>query len=364
MRSCLIHAAVSLVLALCCAGAANAQLSGVVRGTVTDVSGAGLIGASVTLENATGGYRQHTNSDEEGRFTFFNVPFDSYTLKIEQSGFTAATKGIALRTSVPVERDIMLAVAPTNERGAEPAPIADNSFLIEEAYNQEAGVVQHVSTFSRTRDGDFQFSFTQEFPFFDERHQLSYTLPAARAAASDGGRGVGDIALNYRYQLVSNKRVAVAPRASLLLPTGDEGEGLGAGNVGIQFNLPISARVSRRFVAHSNAGATFTPRARNGAGDRAGTRGYNLGQSLVWLARPRFNVLVEGVWNRTELVVGANLKDRSDSLTVNPGVRWSHNFRSGLQIVPGISIPIGVGSSRGERGVFFYLSFEHPFRKQ
>ena len=28
------------------------------------------------------------------------------------------------------------------------APISDNSFLIEEAYNQEPGVVQHISNFS------------------------------------------------------------------------------------------------------------------------------------------------------------------------------------------------------------------------
>ena len=30
-----------------------------------------------------------------------------------------------------------------------PVPIRDNSFLIEEAYNQEWGVVQHVATFQR-----------------------------------------------------------------------------------------------------------------------------------------------------------------------------------------------------------------------
>ena len=35
--------------------------------------------------------------------------------------------------------------------GVHPAAgqIQDNSFLIEEAYNQEANVVQHISTFSR-----------------------------------------------------------------------------------------------------------------------------------------------------------------------------------------------------------------------
>jgi hypothetical protein len=46
---------------------------------------------------------------------------------------------------------------------------------------------------------------------------------------------------------------------------------------------------------------------------------------------------------------------------ISPGVRGAINFTSGLQIVPGIAIPIGAGPSHGERGVFFYLSFEHPF---
>jgi hypothetical protein len=37
-------------------------------------------------------------------------------------------------------------------------------------------------------------------------------------------------------------------------------------------------------------------------------------------------------------------------------------FASGLQIAPGVAVPIGVGPSRGERSLFVYLSFEHPFR--
>ena len=43
-----------------------------------------------------------------------------------------------------------------------PAPIADNSFLIEEAYHPEAGVVQHISLWSRDwrRAGDWVYSFT------------------------------------------------------------------------------------------------------------------------------------------------------------------------------------------------------------
>ena len=39
----------------------------------------------------------------------------------------------------------------------------------------------------------------------------------------------------------------------------------------------------------------------------------------------------------------------------------NQNFDSGLQIVPGVAVPVGVGPSEGEYGVIGYLSFEHPF---
>jgi hypothetical protein len=48
---------------------------------------------------------------------------------------------------------------------------------------------------------------------------------------------------------------------------------------------------------------------------------------------------------------------------VSPGIRWAWNFPTGLQVVPGIAVPIGVGPSRGDRALFLYLSFEHPMWK-
>jgi hypothetical protein len=53
----------------------------------------------------------------------------------------------------------------------------------------------------------------------------------------------------------------------------------------------------------------------------------------------------------------------SDVLIVNPGFRYAINCKSGLQIVPGIALPIGIGPSAGELGIFLYLSFEHPLWK-
>jgi hypothetical protein len=42
------------------------------------------------------------------------------------------------------------------------------------------------------------------------------------------------MALNYRYQLVANDKVAIAPRVSLSLPTGNSKKALGIGGVGFR----------------------------------------------------------------------------------------------------------------------------------
>jgi hypothetical protein len=227
--------------------------------------------------------------------------------------------------------------------------IADNSFLVEEAYNQDPGVVQHISTFERlTGSNEWAYSFTQEWPAPNLRHQLSYTLLLQE---SGGHRGIGDVALHYRYQIGSSEtRVAVAPRVSLLLPTGDEKRGFGEGAAGVQFMLPVSTKLAPSLVAHWNAGATFIP-----AND---TRAWTAANSFVWLVHPRFNALVETVWTRSETI-----HDHENEVIVSPGIRWSYNFAGGLQIVPGIALPVPVGPHHGDRSVFLYLSFEHPFRR-
>ena len=245
-------------------------------------------------------------------------------------------------------------------------PIADNSFLIEEAYNQEPGVVQHISTFLKHRNTDaWIYSFTQEWPLFSQQHQLSFTLPVQRVPnGSSVATGLGDVALNYRYQLLGPEgTLAAAPRLSVLLPTGDRDEGLGAGGLGLQASLPASVVVTEHIVTHWNVGFTTIPSAKNAVGDEAAITGYNVGASIVWLLRPAFNLLLEVVWTSSERVTAPGTTVRTDALLLSPGIRWAHNLAGGLQIVPGIAVPIGVGPSPGDDAFLFYLSFEHPFRR-
>jgi hypothetical protein len=242
----------------------------------------------------------------------------------------------------------------------EPKKIRDNSFLIEEAYNQEPGVIQHIQTFLYTRDGSWIYTFTEEWPVPKETHQLSATVPVSHIGSDGAETGIGDVLLNYRYQAVLKGPIAVAPRLSLILPTGNNAKGLGDAALGYQVGIPASIELADRWVTHWNLGATYIPDAKGPNGIRRDLNGFFYGASLICLLSENFNLLVEAVGSAHETFEEDGSLHRENSFFINPGLRFALNFKSGLQVVPGISMPIGVGPSEGERGVFVYLSLEHP----
>src|ERR1044072_8356403 len=202
--------------------------------------------------------------------------FDKSNLGICYPGGTMRT--IATSTLITFFAAGMTCVRAVAQEGA----IQDNSFLVEEAYNQEPGVVQHIAVLEVPRHGgDWSFDFTQEWPGPNLRHQLSYTVPVARV---DGKGGLGDLAVNYRYQLLGDgdARLAVAPRLRVLLPTGDEDAGSGSacrcrGSPAIA-SLPIgpsaargpsmpTARAPRRLIATPSS----RPRGSSGSPGRRAT---------------------------------------------------------------------------------------------
>lgn len=240
---------------------------------------------------------------------------------------------------------LLLLLAPGPLAAQDAGHIADNSFLIEEAYNQEAGVVQHISTFARAEGGgSWEYGFTQEWPLGGMRHQVSFSVPLVNP---DGfGTGLGDVMLNYRYQLLGDGETPlhVSPRVSIVLPTGSEDDGRGAGAVGFEGNLPVSYVVSNALALHSNTG--FVLDSESGAVDA------RLGASGILRVRRWVNLMLETVWS----------SDEEDVVFLNPGVRWAFDVGGDLQIVPGLAYTIAVGPGASD-ALFLYLSFEHPFRR-
>lgn len=254
------------------------------------------------------------------------------------------------------------AAAPAAAQEA-PAKIRDNLFLLEEAYNQEPGVVQHIqSTVWNPRLRTWTYGVTDEWPAPSDLHQLSLTVPASGAAGSSSQ--LGDVLLNYRLQAVGAGgagRLAVAPRLSLVLPT-QRARG-SRGVLGLQFNLPVSIELNDRFVAHLNAGGTLTPGSHAAGGQQVTTFDSAVGGALVWLAAPRLNAVLEVLHATSDILHDDGRRQREGTLTLNPGLRWAMNFRSGLQVVPGVSVPIQFPAGGGRYSLLAYLSLEHPLWK-
>jgi hypothetical protein len=253
--------------------------------------------------------------------------------------------------------------------------IADNSFLIEEAYNQEAGVVQHIFTAQygaerdkKPRQHGWTFSFTQEWPILSELHQFSYTIPSSHIRmGGESQSGIGDVLLNYRLQALdeSESLPAFAPRFSLILPTGSRDEGTGSGVVGYQWNLPVSKKVGPRLAFHANAGLTYLPDARARLDEDLSPRrslvSYNLGASGIFALSSRAHLMVEWVGHFEASINDAGRKKRDFISTISPGIRAAAIDGDGLQVVLGLAAPIGLTRPADNYGVFLYLSVEHNF---
>ena len=239
-----------------------------------------------------------------------------------------------------------------------PTPLAkgiqDNSFLIEEAYNQEPGVVQHIGSVRRQGKDRF-FSFTQELPLGSQAHQFSWSLPYAWLhddIVGDVGR-LGAVQLSYRYQALTESAhlPAFAPCLSLILPTDDPKSELGDG--GLQLNLPFSKIVADRVTVHANAGMTTFF-------DVQGQQPtiYNLGGSVVYALSRETNLLFETVAEWIESVGATRDIERQFVLLLVPGIRHAFNLPD-AQLVVGIGAPIRFTGGSPEYGVLLYASFEH-----
>jgi hypothetical protein len=276
--------------------------------------------------------------------------------------------GLLFLVGPPAWADSQLNNTPPPEQRHRPVDgIMDNSFLIEEAYNQEAGIVQHIfnAIYSINRIAEpgekrVDLLFTQEWPVYGQTHQFSYTIPYSLVRESGlWSEGLGDVLLNYRYQLFFEEETlrACAPRFSLILPTGDRPKGFGNGTTGYQWNVPVSTAIGDNWFAHLNSGLTYVPNA--GTGHRRDLLSFNLGASAIYCINDRLNLMLEWIANWTAASSALGGVRHEFASVISPGVRRAFNFNSETQFVIGLAAPIGLTRDAPDIGAFLYLSFEH-----
>lgn len=262
---------------------------------------------------------------------------------------------------------LAVTVTASDETSRPAEGIQDNSFLVEEAYNQEKGVVQHIFNaqfaYDHQDDDDVRawlLTFTQEWPIFSQRHQFSYSIPYGFINGPGlNQNGLGDVLLNYRLQALfeSDTTPAFAPRFSLILPTSDPDKGIGNDELGYQFNLPVSKVVADRWTLHANAGLTWLPDLRG-----ENSVSYRLAGSAIYAVSRDFNLMLELVGDWVETVDDARNTDYEFLSVISPGVRYAFNWPSS-QLVLGVATPIGLNNKTPEIGMFLYASFEHVFAR-
>ena len=112
------HLAICLAVFLQLSATANAQSTfGVVLGTVKDVTGAVVSGATIKLSNNAEGTSREGKSNDKGDYEFQNVRPGNYSVTVSNSGFKASNMtGIALDARQTMRVDAILQVGEISQQ--------------------------------------------------------------------------------------------------------------------------------------------------------------------------------------------------------------------------------------------------------
>ena len=153
-----------------------------VIGTVVDPTGAVVSNAVVDLSNPVSGFSRSALTDNTGKFSFPNVPFNPYHVSVTGKGFSPYAQDVDVRSTVPVTLSITLKVGAS----AESVTVEANG----------ADLLENTSTFHT----DVDRALFDKLPLESQSSSLSslVTLSSPGIAADSNGlfHGMGDHAEN------------------------------------------------------------------------------------------------------------------------------------------------------------------------
>src|ERR1044072_3208698 len=101
---------------------------GSVQGVVKDPTGALVPNASITVTQPVTGYRQTAQTDAQGSFKLVNIPFNTYKVRAEATGFQPAEESIDLESTIPLNVELSLSLEQTT---AAVTITTDNAAMLE-----------------------------------------------------------------------------------------------------------------------------------------------------------------------------------------------------------------------------------------
>jgi hypothetical protein len=106
----------AILLLLCGAATSRAQDTGYISGTVTDKSGAAVVGAEVTVISTAGSLTRTTTTNTDGAYVIAGLPGATYNLAVIAKGFAKySAQGVVLDVAQKVRVDVTLSVGSVSE---------------------------------------------------------------------------------------------------------------------------------------------------------------------------------------------------------------------------------------------------------
>ncbi len=235
------------------------------------------------------------------------------------------------------------------------ARIEDNSFLLEEAFNQPPGVYQFIQTFQSDLSRGKDFLATEgEAPLGSTTHQASYQVSDTKYTPE--GVVNGDLTLNYRWQPWNDGKNMWANRFGLILPKEMD-------DVGYLWMQAWTFTLGEKWMHHWNLGLNTTPNAKFSGPKRKALNGTTLGTSFIYMWKENANFLMEALWENQDQFTKVGEVRRQSYLSLSPGMRFELKVKGWerTQIVPGLAFPFTYHASKMATGVFIHLSLEPNF---
>lgn len=242
------------------------------------------------------------------------------------------------------------------------AYIEDNSFLLDEAYNQDIDMYQTILRHQNQLVSDeTESTFEFEVPMTAE-HQLSIEIPLFKEHRSFETKP-GDTLLLWQIVTSNNVKSRSVDRLGFVVPTGDVDQETGYGVPGVQYLKALSIELGRNWQNHWNFQYQLQPNGK--AGGTEVTQNVHigtLGSSVAYYINDHCDFLFETMYkHRKRPRFGGKIRSLNE-LYLNPGFRFEKRLEwNQTKMVPGISLPIEVLNERTDFGFMLYLSFEPHF---
>jgi outer membrane receptor protein involved in Fe transport len=127
-----------LVFVLSCCAGLRAQITGELRGTVVDPSGAAISSAKVSLTSVETGQVREQTTNTQGEFAFNLLPVGTYEVRAEASGFVVAITRAPVKTGETARVDLKLEVGQVTQS-------VDVSGAVQQLDTEDAQIQHSVS---------------------------------------------------------------------------------------------------------------------------------------------------------------------------------------------------------------------------